>query len=265
MSAVFGLNKSHVRRSFAAASASYDSVAALQRRVGEQLLAKHLPAVLGGTVVDIGCGTGFLTARLAQCPGCRQLLALDLALPMLQTARFKLAAREDVFYLGADAECLPLRNSSADWLFSNLALQWSRDLRALSSELQRVLKPEGRLIFSTFGPQTLHELKSAWARVDDYTHVNEFYHRDALQAALQQAGFEQVSVTVQRSVHRYASPLALMRELKGLGAHNVADGRKRGVTTKTQLQKMLAAYEELRSQGTLPATFEIFYVAAVKS
>jgi malonyl-CoA O-methyltransferase len=265
MSAVFGLNKSLVRRSFAAASASYDSVAALQRRVGEQLLARHLPAILGGTVVDIGCGTGFLTARLAQCPGYRQLLALDVALPMLQVTRLKLAARKNVFYLGADAECLPLKDNSADWLFSNLALQWSRDLRALSGELQRVLKSEGRLAFSTFGPQTLHELKSAWAQVDDYTHVNEFYPRDALQAALQQAGFDRVSATVQRSVHRYASPLVLMRELKGLGAHNVADGRKRGVTTKAQLQKMLAAYEELRSQDSLPATFEVFYVTAVKT
>lgn len=265
MSVVFGLNKGCVRRSFAAASNTYDGVAALQRQIGEQLLAKHLPSVLSGTVVDIGCGTGFLTARLARCVGYRQLIALDLALPMLQVTRIKLIEYEAVAYLGADTECLPLRSAGVDWFFSNLALQWSRDLPSLSAELLRTLKPGGRLAFSTFGPQTLHELKNAWAQVDVYTHVNEFYSREELQAALQQAGFSAVSISTQACVYRYASPLALMRELKGMGAHNVSDGRKRGITTKTQLQTMIAAYEKLRDQDSLPATFEVFYVTAVKA
>lgn len=265
MTAVFGLSKSCVRRSFAAAVTTYDGVAALQRRVGERLLAQHLPPALDGTVVDIGCGTGFLTARLASCPGYRQLIALDLALPMLQVTRIKLANYDSVAYLGADAERLPLRDASVDWFFSNLALQWSRDLPSLSAELFRVLKPGGRLAFSTFGPQTLHELKNAWARVDHYTHVNEFYSREELQAALQQAGFGMVGIGIQNCVYRYASPLALMRELKGMGAHNVADGRKRGITTKTQLQNMVTAYGELRDRDSLPATFEVFYVTAVKA
>lgn len=257
-------DKSGIRRAFAAAAASYDGVAALQRRVGEQLLSKHLSASLKGTIVDIGCGTGFLTERLAQCAGYRQLLALDLALPMLKMARMKLAARHAVQYLSADAECLPLRDQCADWLFSNLALQWSRDLPALSSELQRVLKPEGRLVFSTFGPQTLQELKAAWAHADAYTHVNAFHGQEELHTALHQAGFTRVRICAQTAVNRYASPLALMRELKNLGAHHIAGGRNPGITTQKQLQKMLAAYEELRSQEGLPATFEIFYVTGTK-
>ncbi|MGR8934505.1 MAG: malonyl-ACP O-methyltransferase BioC [Gammaproteobacteria bacterium] len=258
-------HKNGIRRAFAGAANSYDGVAALQRRVGEQLLIRHLPAALNGTVVDLGCGTGFLTARLAQCTAYRQLLALDLALPMLQLARLKLSARQSVYYLNADAECLPLRDASTDWLFSNLALQWSRNLPSLSGELQRVLKPGGRLAFSTFGPQTLQELKAAWAQVDDYAHVNSFYSRDELSAALLQAGFERLRISTQTCVNRYASPLTLLRELKDLGAQHVAVGRKRGITTHAQLQKMFAAYEELRSQEGVPATFEVLYVAAVKA
>jgi malonyl-CoA O-methyltransferase len=260
MSAVSGPDKAEVRRSFGAASVSYDHVAALQRSVGERLLARHLSETLAGTVVDLGCGTGFLTSRLARHPGDKQLLALDLALPMLQAARAKLSG--GALYVGADAECLPLRDRSVDWLFSNLALQWCADLPALCGELRRVLQPGGRLAFSTFGPQTLCELKAAWAQADDYPHVNEFFSPQTLHGALQQAGFRQVAVAAQLCVNRYESPLALMRELKCLGAHNAVTGRKRGITTRTQLRNMTAAYEQLRGEGGLPASFEVFYVTA---
>jgi malonyl-CoA O-methyltransferase len=267
--AAFGLAKNQVRRSFAAAAASYDSVAALQREIGERLLLMHLPEDFGGTVVDGGCGTGFLTEHLTSHPGVRRLIAVDMALPMLQVARAKVTRIAEqccpVFYLGADMECLPLQDGSVDWLLSNLAVQWSRNLAGLFDELQRVLKAQGRLVFSTFGPHTLHELKSAWAQVDAYPHVNEFYCRHTLSSVLRQTGFEHIEIATWAKVCRYASPLALMRELKGLGAHNVVQGRKRAVTTPKQLQQVTAVYESLHEHGPIPATFEVFYVTAVKS
>ncbi len=252
------LDKAKIRQSFAAASVTYDGVAALQRTVGKALLAMIDRESLSGDLLDVGCGTGFLTSELlAHTPS---LIALDMALPMLQVARSKLAGTANVSYICADAEQLPLAGHSVDGVFSNLALQWCVNIEAVFTEMKRVLKPGGRLVFSTFGPQTLQELKAAWADVDDFNHVNEFHSVAQLRHFLQQAGYAEISIEIRIYRPRYASVLALMQELKHIGAHNVMAGRNKNITTKAQMRQMMAAYEQHRNGGFIPATFEVFMV-----
>jgi malonyl-CoA O-methyltransferase len=275
------LDKAKIRQSFAAASLTYDGVAALQRTVGKALLAACDTESLSGTLLDLGCGTGFLTAKLlskqvgyasrtmnlakengTRCVPYTNLIALDIALPMLQVTRTKLADTPNVSYVCADAEQLPLVGQIADSVFSNLALQWCVNLEAVFSDIRRVMKPGGKLIFSTFGPQTLQELKAAWAEVDGYNHVNDFYSGQQLTDFLQLSGYSEIKIETRVYLSSYGSVLALMKELKHIGAHNMIAGRNKNITTKTQMQRMIATYEQYRTGDLIPATFEVMMVTA---
>lgn len=255
------LDKLKIKHAFSNASNTYDCVAQLQRDVGRDLLTQFLPQNLVGNVVDIGCGTGFLTQSLF--PFCQNanLIALDLALPMLRATRDKLM--HSVSYVCGDAENLPFAKNSIDTLLSNVALQWCQPIDKALSELNRVLNTDGTLIFSTFGSQTLCELKTAWASVDDSPHVNTFYNSQQLQQALQQAGFNNFEIKVRQYLPRYESVLDLMHELKHIGAHNVNSARRRHLTTKTTLQTMMENYPRTQS-GEIIATFEVIFVKAKK-
>lgn len=277
------LDKAKIKQSFAAASVTYDGVAALQRTVGKALLNTINIESLTGTLLDLGCGTGFLTANLlASQVGCASrtvnlggglesdtqsapyinVIALDIALPMLQVTREKLADMPNVGYVCADAEQLPLAGQIVDGVVSNLALQWCINLEGVFADIKRVMKSGGRLFFSTFGPQTLQELKAAWMGVDDFNHVNEFYSEHQLRRFLQMAGYADITVETRIYLSSYDSVLALMKELKHIGAHNVIAGRNKSVTTKMQMQQMIAAYERHRTGGLISATFEVMMVTA---
>ncbi|MGZ5030078.1 MAG: malonyl-ACP O-methyltransferase BioC [Methylobacter sp.] len=254
------LDKAKIRQSFAAASMTYDGVAALQRTVGKELLDNIAPVSQTGTLLDLGCGTGFLTSGLLRAA--RPVIALDIALPMLQLTRTKLGDTANVSYVCADAEQLPLIGQIVDGVFSNLALQWCVNLEAVFTDIKRVLKPGGRLVFSIFGPQTLQELKSAWAEVDSYNHVNEFYSGQQLTRFLRLAGYTEIKIETKQYIANYGSVLELMKELKQIGAHNVIAGRNKSVTTKTQMQRMIGAYEGHQAGDQIAATFEVFMVSA---
>lgn len=261
MTATLLLDKSAIRQSFAMAADSYDRVAALQRQVGEHLYAGLSRQWLSqADVLDIGCGTGFMSAKLVS--ECQSLLALDIAFPMLQKTRAALAGRGVVDYLCADAETLPLADNSIDFIVANLSLQWCQNLAGVFAEFQRVLTANGRLAFSTFGSDTLIELKDAWAGVDDFTHVNSFYSGEDIRRALCMNGFDAIKISGEQRVSRYNQVQELMRELKGIGAHNVNRGRIATLTGKRRMAAMIDQYERRRFEGLLPATFEIIYVQA---
>ena len=262
MSAVVAIDKNKVRQSFSSAANSYDELATLQRTVGLELLQKLPQIKISDKVVDIGCGTGFLTEELNKGSVIQQLIAVDIAFSMLQRTRTRLEKIETTQYLCADAEYLPLVNQSVDHIVSNLALQWCQNLSVVFSGFNKALRKDGKLMFSTFGPATLQELKLAWSAVDSYGHVNEFYSAEQLSVFLQQAGFNNVQLETRSYQSEYPSVMALMRELKGIGAHNVLASRNRKTTSKTSMQAMISAYEKSRVNGVTPATYEIIFVIA---
>lgn len=254
------LDKRQVRRSFAAATDTYDQLAGLQRKVGLELLQRFPVMAVDG--VDLGCGTGFLTTELLRNQPKAAWLALDIAWPMLMAARNKLSRQTAVRYLCADAEALPLASASVGQIYSNLALQWCEELASVLKDCQRILQPGGQLVFATFGPATLQELRAAWQQVDDYVHVNDFYSCSAIHNWLIAAGFSDVTIasTVYRS--EYPSVLHLMHELKGIGAHNVSHQRNHAPTTRRQLQAMIQAYQQAMAGSVIVASYEIIWVRA---
>jgi malonyl-CoA O-methyltransferase len=259
---IASLDKNKVKQSFSSAARTYDDLATLQRRVGHELLTKTIENNAEKIILDVGCGTGFITQEIVLRSPQQKIVALDIALFMLHTTQAKIGGVGDVAYLCADAEYLPLANSSIDKIISNLALQWCQHLARVFEGFRRVLQPQGQVFFSTFGSSTLKELKQSWAGVDHYQHVNDFYSMDELTIFLQQAGFE--NIQLERKYYRstYPTVMDLMRELKGIGAHNVLSGRNKKLTSKSQMQKMIDRYEQHRDGGFIPATYEIIFVSA---
>jgi malonyl-CoA O-methyltransferase len=157
---------------------------------------------------------------------------------------------------------LPFGGQSFDLGWSNLALQWLGEPDRGLRELRRVLSEHGLLLFSTFGPDTLRELRAAWSEVDGFNHVNQFIDMHDLGDALVRAGFAEPVMDVEHLTLSYADIGGLLRDLKGLGAHNVTAGRPRGLTTRGRLQALERAYERYREDGRLPATWEVIYGTA---
>ncbi len=251
------LDKQQVARSFSRAADTYDSVAELQRRIGNTLV-NYLPSVPADIVLDLGCGTGYFTESLQATYPQSQVIGLDLAQGMVSHASKHHAGHQ---WLCGDAENLPLTDNSIDIIFSSLAIQWCEDNKALFSEVFRVLKPAGHFVFATLGPNTLHELRRAWQQVDNFVHVNRFVDRDIIDQAISGAGFSSAYQTVEENiVLEYGTLKQLTKELKGLGAHNVNSGRQTGLTGKQRVRGLITAYDQQRNeQGALPATYQTWY------
>lgn len=261
------LDKNAIRQSFDRAASSYDHHAVLQREVESRLLERlEFQRQEPGVILDLGCGTGSASHLLARQFQQAKVIALDWAPAMLVKAGAGEGADSSsiagVCRLCADMHYLPLAARSVDLIFSNLALQWSYDLPAVFREFRRVMKADAMLVVSCFGPDTLQELKQAWRAVDDLPHVNDHPDMHDIGDELLAAGFREPVMDAERMTLEYPDVLSLMRELKGLGEHNVASHRSRGLTGKTRLQAMLQAYEQFRSDDRYPASYEVIYGTA---
>jgi malonyl-CoA O-methyltransferase len=253
-----------VRRSRARAAATCDAAAVLRVRVREELLERlGVVRLQPQVVVDLGAGTGQSSIALKRRYPSSRVLALDLAPRMLAQARRRQTLLRRFDRVAADAAALPLRDTSVDMVFSNLALQWCNDPDRVLRECRRVLRPEGVLHLTTLGPDTLVELRGAWQTADPgHVHVNRFIDMHDLGDALVRAGFAEPVLDVERYTLTYDDARALMRDLKAIGARNATAGRARGLTGKATLARMLAAYETFRREDKLPATYEVVYAQA---
>ena len=280
-----GLDRASMRRAFERAAGSYDRAAVLQREVAQRM-AERLGIVRldPKVILDAGCGTGEALGELmARYPRAR-LLGLDLAYAMVHAARQRdLAATVSpslarrllgafvapgpgaVSLVCGDVCRLPVRTRGVDLVWSNLTLQWVDELPIALSEIHRVLSIGGLLMFTTLGPDTLSELRRAFAAAgDDAAHVNRFLDMHDVGDMLVHAGFADPVMDMEMITMTYVDAGALMRDLKAIGAQNARTDRRRGLTGRHRWHRMLAALESFRRDGRLPASFEVVYGHAWK-
>ena len=254
------IDKAAARRAFDAAADGYDATAVLQQEIARRMLERlDYVRLEPRTVLDLGCGTGFALDDLARRYRRARLLGLDFSPRMLARARRRGSWLNRPRLICADMEALPLAEDSVDLIFSNATLQWANGLDRVFAELMRVLRPGGLLMFSSFGPDTLMELRAAWATVDDHAHVSPFLDMHDVGDALLRARFADPVMDAERMTVTYPSVRGLMRDLKQIGARNALAERSRGMTGRRRLAAMEAAYEQHRCDGKLPATWEVVY------
>lgn len=267
----FEIDKRQLRRAFSRAASGYDAAAVLQREVCARMLEKlDYIRLKPARLLDVGSGTGWGTRQLGERYPTAEIIALDIAMGMLQVARGKSAWWQKIFagqrerFLCADVEALPIASNGVEMVWSNLALQWCNGLPATFGELNRVIKTEGLLMFSTFGPDTLQELRTAFHGVDGYNHVNCFADMHDIGDMLVAAGFADPVMEMEKLTLTYTDAKAVMQDLRHIGAHNATMGRAPGMMGKAAWQRVVENYEKLRHNGKLPATFEIIYGHAWK-
>lgn len=275
--AQFHTQKSAIKSSFEKAAHSYDAAAVLQREIVDRMLERlELIRLDPVRILDAGSGTGYAVPLLQQRFPRAQLIELDLAHSMLAVSRqkqlgsgvkklFKQISQQVPAQVCSDIETLPLADNSLDIIWSSLTLQWCNTPDAAFAEFTRVLKPGGLLMFATLGPDTLKELRTAFAGVDGYEHVNRFIDMHDLGDALIKQGFATPVMDMEYITMTYQDAKAVMQDLKGIGAHNNMIGRRNGMFGKAAWQQVQAQYETLRRDGKLPCTYEVVYGHAWKN
>jgi malonyl-CoA O-methyltransferase len=253
-----------IRRAFSRSAATYADAAVLHHEVEKRLLESldYLDQRVPQVVLDVGSGPGTAAAAMRKRWPRAQVVALDLALPMLREARKQAGWWKPFARVAADARALPLAEHSADVLFCNLCLPWLEDLPAVFAGFRRVLKPGGLLLCSTFGAQTLVELREAFAG-DPAPHVSPFAPIARFGDALMMSGFRDPVLDRDQFTLTYADLPALLRELRAIGATNALSMRRASLTGRARFAAAAQAYEPMRTaEGRLPSTWEVFYAHA---
>ncbi|TLU66178.1 malonyl-ACP O-methyltransferase BioC [Thalassotalea litorea] len=269
-------NREKIANTFGQSCLSYDKNARLQRFSGA-LLCQYLGQLphqvndAGLSILDLGCGTGYFTEKLAQ-QRFTAITALDLSSDMIAFAKQRDYGDNAIQWVKGDAHALPMSSASNDIIFSNLVLQWTQPLSVALSEVYRVLKPGGHLIFSTLVDGTLAELKNAWANVDDDKHVIDYLSREQVESAWQQVGFDSRFAHKEAVELPYPSVRHLARELKHLGASLVKDKRQKGLVGKEKWKRMTTHYRAIEAGKTqtnpaseqIHATYQLYTACLTK-
>jgi len=260
------IDQQQVRAAFDGAAETYDAAAFLQREVCERLLEKlDVVRLEPEIILDVGTGTGQAINGLRKRFKKAHVVAMDLSENMLLQS-----AKHGSFFskpslLCADVASLPLADNSVDLVFSSLSLQWCNDLGGAMAEVLRVLKPGGLFVFTSFGPDTLKELRLSWQKIDDKTHVNSFIDMHDVGDTLLQQGYAEPVMESEVITVNYTKMDDLMMDLKNIGANVKSEGQRQGLTTANTLAQLRQNYEAFRLGDALPASYEIVYGHAWKS
>ena len=251
--------KQRIAANFSRAAGTYDSAAALQKRVAARAMLGIPAGFRPERVLDLGSGTGSQTSVLKNSFSEAHVTGVDLAMGMLQFSRSQNA---DSSWCAGDIESLPFKGDSFDLVFSSLAIQWC-DLETVLSEIHRVLKPGGLFVFSSLAKGTMAELNDAWQQVDSHVHINGFEPFSLQQKKVSSSALQPCSLKLQQETLYYPSVLTMLRELKALGVNTVHSAQQ-GLMTRTRLQKLEQAYEDFRTEAGLPLSYQVIYGALLK-
>jgi malonyl-CoA O-methyltransferase len=256
-----------VRRAFARAAAGYDAHASIEREIARRMLERlDYVKIEPQRIVDLGCGTGATLPALKERYREAQVIGVDACEAMLRVGHrqgrqlrwlmpFLKSTRSP--RLAADAAALPLAAGCAQLLWSNLMLLWASDPQPVIREMHRVLEVGGLAMFTTFGPDTLKELRASFG--DGYSHTQRFVDMHDLGDMLVEAGFADPVMDMEVLTLTYEDVDRLIGDLRASGATCAASDRRRGLMGKGDWQAMRAGVERLRRDGRIPATLEVIY------
>lgn len=273
MNATF-VDRAQVARRFAQVAARYEAgdfvAREIDRRMQERL---DYVTLKPGRIVDLGCSRGGSFPGLSARYPAAELLGLDLVPAMLQVAApqrqpgwqrwLGRAKASGPLRVAADAGNLPLPPKSAGLVWSNLLLHWLDDPLPALGEAHRILQVGGLLMFSTLGPDTLKELRAAFA--DGYAHTQRFIDMHDLGDMLIGCGFADPVMDMEVITLTYDDLDALFAELRAAGSSCAMKSRRHGLSGRHAWAAACAAYEAMRRDGKLPATFEVVYGHAWKT
>lgn len=254
------LNIVDVRRRFDRAARSFDTADFVHSVTRDGLFARLQPVVIDAhVVVDLGCATGSATRRLAQRFRGAKIMAVDLSRHMLEACRAKQGWFSKVRAIQADASALPFADRSIDIVFANLMLPWADDPVKLAEEMSRVLRQDGLFVFATLGPDSLLELRDAWADVDEYQHVNRFLDMHDIGDSLVRAGLRDPVLDVDRLTVTYDTAAMLFRDLTASGARNALANRNHSLVGKGRLDAVRKHLERSGPGDTISLNLELVY------
>jgi malonyl-CoA O-methyltransferase len=258
-------SKRHIRRNFARRAATYDAHAQVQRRMADELVRRCGAALAQArSILEIGCGTGYLTQALRRLNPEARLLAVDLDVTLLQAARARLNRDPGASWLAADGETLS--RGVFDLIISNSTFQWFTDPAATLHSYGERLNPGGCLAFTAMGPETFRELAGALAQAlagvgRDHGWViaaSQFLGETAWRDLLAQAGFAHVETNRELLEVDYPSVRDFLTSLRATGATNPAP---RPFSPRL-FQRLLAAYQGSFGNGSIPATYDLIWATA---
>lgn len=268
----FEIDRRLARQRFSKRAESVDNADFLAREVSRRM-AERLDyiRIAPQRILDLGCGTGRDMPTLAERYPQAERIGIDFAAPVLHRAAAQSGFLQRLFkgkhmprLICADAESLPLPRACVQMVWSNLMLNWLHEPMPALREMHRVLAVDGLLMFSTLGPDTLRELRAALP-TESSERVHRFIDMHDIGDCLLQAGFAEPVMDMEVITLTYADLDALLHELQQAGATNAATSRPRGLSGKSSWLRGRQAYERLRKEGRLPATFEIVYGHAWKT
>jgi malonyl-CoA O-methyltransferase len=249
-----------VRRIFDRLAGHYDDHAVLEQEVASRQLERlEFIQFTPHRIVDLGCGTGQASADLKKQFPEAEVIGLDSSQCMLSQLQRRPGVRDRLSAVCADMSAIPLADHSVDLLFSNLAMQWSLDPVSVFVEIRRVLKPGGMLLFSSFGPGTLKELKAALGEADGTEDTEDFADILELGDALMAAGFKQPVMDAERITVNYSEIDSLVRELEATGTLSLVKG---GGSLAAARDHLVRAYEPFMVDSRYPVSYEIVYGTA---
>ena len=255
------LARQQIQSQFDRAAETYDSVASLQRRMGDMLLRKIVDSVTPkeSNLIDLGCGTGELLRQL-ELGGYSNLTGLDLSSKMIEAARVKAATAK---FHHASIEELPFEENVFDLAISNAAIQWC-DAATTATEMLRVLKPDGRILVNVFTSGTLQQWHDAFVAGGFESRVHRLASAEEIESAFADAGFVAMKPQRQKETTQFDSVKKMFDSIRQLGATNAMSSRARSMSRGEYVWIKNHFQSELDSNGKLELDFQWIQIEAQK-
>jgi len=247
--------KKQVARIFNRVANCYDQAAVVEKEIGYRLFERlEIIRISPTRILELGGGTGYFARKLAKQYDA-ELLHYDLSENMLRHAK----PFNNIMTLCGDAEHLPFRNNSIDFVFANCVFSWCPNLKQLFGEIQRILKPNGLLLFSTFGPDTFIELQESCHALGNIRPISAFLDMHIIGDALLQANLDDPVVDMETLTLTYSTVSNLLHDLQQTGFSGHYENCL-SLNALETIDSITLSYERFRNkQGNLPVTFEVIY------